>query len=229
MENIKKSKLIKILIVVATVIGVALSFIFAKSDGYKNWHYRLLYFTLQSNLWIGITAFLYLLPAFNRNEKLKAGLYVCKYIFTVSITVTGIVFCGLLAPFAHKDGYNAFNASSVLLHAVVPILAIIDYFVDVYMVELERKHLFYSILPPLIYFVIASVFSTTAVKALASYVEDELAKAGLEPLHRDVDAKWIALDYGSVIMHVFYKELRDFYQIERLWADGENIKKMIED
>ena len=79
------------------------------------------------------------------------------------------------------------------------------------------------------YFVIASVFSTTAVKALASYVEDELAKAGLEPLHRDIDAKWIALDYGSVIVHVFYKELRDFYQIERLWADGENIKKMIED
>ncbi len=79
------------------------------------------------------------------------------------------------------------------------------------------------------YFVIASVFSTTAVKALADYVEDELSKTGLEPLHRDADAKWIALDYGSVIVHVFYKELRDFYQIERLWADGENIKKFIED
>lgn len=75
------------------------------------------------------------------------------------------------------------------------------------------------------YFVIATAFSTTAVKALADYVEDELSKTGLEPLHRDVDSKWIALDYGSVIVHVFYKELREFYQIERLWADGDNIKR----
>ena len=78
------------------------------------------------------------------------------------------------------------------------------------------------------YFVIASAFSSTAVKALADYVEDELSKHGLEPIHRDVDGKWIALDYGSVIMHVFYKELRDFYDIERLWAEGDNIKRFIE-
>ncbi len=75
------------------------------------------------------------------------------------------------------------------------------------------------------YFVIASAFSSTAVKALADFVEDELSKQGLEPIHRDVDPKWIALDYGSVILHVFYKELRDFYDIERLWAEGDNIKR----
>ena len=63
------------------------------------------------------------------------------------------------------------------------------------------------------YFVIASAYSTTAVKALSNYVE-------VEPIHRDVDAKWVALDYGFVIVHVFYKELRDFYRIERLWEDG---------
>lgn len=78
------------------------------------------------------------------------------------------------------------------------------------------------------YFVIASAYSSTAVKALADYVEDELSKRGLEPIHRDVDAKWIALDYGSVILHVFYKELREFYDIERLWAEGDNIKRFIE-
>ena len=76
------------------------------------------------------------------------------------------------------------------------------------------------------YFVIASAFSSTAVKALADNVEDELSKAGLEPLHRDADGKWVALDYGSVILHVFYKELREFYDIERLWTDGSNIRKI---
>lgn len=70
------------------------------------------------------------------------------------------------------------------------------------------------------YFVIASAYSTTAVKALSNYVEDELAKCGVEPIHRDIDQKWVALDYGYVIVHVFYKELRDFYRIERLWEDG---------
>lgn len=70
------------------------------------------------------------------------------------------------------------------------------------------------------YFVIASAYSTTAVKALSNYVEDELSKCGVEPIHRDVDQKWVALDYGYVIVHIFYKELRDFYRIERLWEDG---------
>ena len=59
-------------------------------------------------------------------------------------------------------------------------------------------------------------------------MEEELSKKGIEPLHRDVDQKWIALDYGSVIVHVFYKELREFYDIERLWAEGDNIKKFID-
>lgn len=73
------------------------------------------------------------------------------------------------------------------------------------------------------YFVIASAYSSTAVKALADAVEEELDKVGVRPLHRDADQKWIALDYGSVIVHVFYKELRDFYNLERLWADGDNV------
>ncbi len=76
------------------------------------------------------------------------------------------------------------------------------------------------------YFVIASAFSTTAVKALADNVEEELSKFGLEPLHRDVDGKWVALDYASVIVHVFYKELREFYDIERLWTDGSNVRRL---
>lgn len=79
------------------------------------------------------------------------------------------------------------------------------------------------------YFVIASAYSSTAVKALADAVEEELDKVGVHPLHRDADQKWIALDYGSVIVHVFYKELRDFYNLERLWADGDNVTVMGEE
>lgn len=76
------------------------------------------------------------------------------------------------------------------------------------------------------YFVICSATSTTQVRALAEYVDDEMGKVGYNITHRDIDTKWSALDYGDVIVHVFYEELRDYYQIERLWDDGKNVKYM---
>ena len=159
----KVSYSLKILIVLSTIIGVALSFIFAKQDGYTSWQFRLLYFTLQSNLWIAIVCCLYLLlPFYKASENFVKSLYVCNFVFTVSITVTGVVFCALLAPFAYKDGYNAWSVWSILLHAVVPALAICDFFVQPTQ-KLSPKHVFSSILPPLIYFLIASVFCLARV------------------------------------------------------------------
>ncbi|MCH5155694.1 MAG: ribosome silencing factor [Clostridiales bacterium] len=76
------------------------------------------------------------------------------------------------------------------------------------------------------YFVIASASSTTAVKALMGYVEDKLTKQfGINPNKRDINAEWIALDYGGVIIHIFTDKTREFYNIERLWADGKNIER----
>lgn len=76
------------------------------------------------------------------------------------------------------------------------------------------------------YFVVASVSSSTAVKALGGYVEDRLTKTyGLDPTRRDADKEWLALDYGGVIVHIFTQKTRDFYNIERLWADGTNVKR----
>lgn len=76
------------------------------------------------------------------------------------------------------------------------------------------------------YFVIASVTSSTAVKALTEIVDEKLSKDFLiEPLRRDIDAKWAAIDYGSVILHVFYEETRVLYALEKLWDTGDNIVK----
>lgn len=76
------------------------------------------------------------------------------------------------------------------------------------------------------YFVIASASSTTAVKALMGYVEDRLTKLfGIDPNKRDINSEWIALDYGGVIIHIFTDKTREFYNIERLWSDGKNIKR----
>ncbi len=75
------------------------------------------------------------------------------------------------------------------------------------------------------YFVIANGTSNTQTKALADEVEFRLKQSGVEPLRMEgyQNASWIAIDYGSVIVHVFYKETRDTYNLERLWKDAEEV------
>lgn len=75
------------------------------------------------------------------------------------------------------------------------------------------------------YFVIVNGNSNTHTRTLADDVEFQLSEAGVEPTRREADTgnTWIILDYSDIIVHVFYKESRNFYQLERLWADGEQI------
>ena len=72
------------------------------------------------------------------------------------------------------------------------------------------------------YFIIASATSTTQVKALADEVEYQLGETGVKPksIEGYQSQTWIVLDYYDIIVHVFLEETRDFYQLERLWADG---------
>lgn len=73
------------------------------------------------------------------------------------------------------------------------------------------------------YFVIASGTSNTHVKSLAEEVEFQTEQQGTAVLRSEgYDTKsWILLDYGTVIVHVFYPEARDFYDLDHLWADAE--------
>ena len=75
------------------------------------------------------------------------------------------------------------------------------------------------------YFVIATGNSTTHVKSLGGEVEYKLSLCGIDPLHyegRDSDG-WAVIDYGHVMVHIFSRELRDFYQLEKLYGDAEEI------
>ncbi len=71
------------------------------------------------------------------------------------------------------------------------------------------------------YFVIATGTSSTHVRALADDVEYELQQIGIEDGHIEGRATgWVLLDYGSVLVHVFDKESREYYNLERLWLDA---------
>lgn len=74
------------------------------------------------------------------------------------------------------------------------------------------------------YFVIATGMSSTQVKALADEVDFKLSQLGVEPLHVEGKSSgWILIDYGSVIIHVFYKNDREFYALDHLWQDAEQV------
>lgn len=77
------------------------------------------------------------------------------------------------------------------------------------------------------YFVIANGTNASQVDAMVSAVSEELGRAGYEPKRVEgVKASgWILMDYGDVVVHIFNKEDRLFYDLERIWRDGKTIEK----
>ena len=75
------------------------------------------------------------------------------------------------------------------------------------------------------YFIICTASSTTHMKTLSDEVEKALKKVGEAPLriegHRN--GGWVLLDFACVIVHLFLKDAREFYTLERLWSDAEDI------
>lgn len=75
------------------------------------------------------------------------------------------------------------------------------------------------------YFIIANGTNESQVRALVDNVEEELAKAGYEVKQREGCGlgSWVLLDFGDIIVHVFDRENRVFYDLERIWSDGKQV------
>ena len=75
------------------------------------------------------------------------------------------------------------------------------------------------------YFLICTGTSNTHVKTLCDYAEYTLEQMGEKLLGREGHRgnAWELLDYGSLVVHVFTQEAREFYSLERLWADAEQV------
>lgn len=159
----KISIILKVLALTSATLGTVLALVFAERDGYSHPATRLLYFTNLSNIWIALSiGSLLILPLIlplikeeKNRSRLENTLHVLRYIFTVSIAITGIVYCALLAPFAR--GYNPWTLSGILSHVCSPVFAVADFLTDTYAVKLKRKELLYTAIPPLCYLIFASV------------------------------------------------------------------------
>ena len=75
------------------------------------------------------------------------------------------------------------------------------------------------------YFLICTGTSNTHVKTLCDYAEFTLENLGETMLSREGHRgnSWELLDYGTIVVHVFTEEAREFYSLERIWADAETI------
>ena len=79
-----------------------------------------------------------------------------------------------------------------------------------------------EITPMADYFFITSGSNANQIKAIAVSVEDELAKYKITLRHCEGmnSANWVLLDFGDIVIHIFDKENREFYDLERVWADA---------
>lgn len=75
------------------------------------------------------------------------------------------------------------------------------------------------------FFIVASGTSDTAVRSIGQHVAEEMKKEGSPAYHVEglEKGRWVLLDFVDFVVHIFHPTLRNFYQLERLWADAEQI------
>ena len=75
------------------------------------------------------------------------------------------------------------------------------------------------------YFIICTANSTSHVRTLYDEVDKRLSMEGMPPIRREGNrsSSWLLLDFGSLIVHIFMKDTREFYNLERLWSDAVSV------
>ena len=146
------SLILKCIVAVSAVVGITMSAM-AGSNGFMAGHTVFMFFTVQSNI---LVALISLAGACFLLTKKDPGMkwYVLKYVGTVAITLTGVVFCFVLAP---TLGKLAWNFQNILTHVVVPLAAIADFFVSAPENGIDKKYVPLVMVPPLLYAVYAGI------------------------------------------------------------------------
>ena len=149
------SLILELLTAVCMVVGITLTS--QMGGGFMAGGTAFLYFTVQSNLWIGAVCALFFAlntaALFKPSFAIPRALHLVKFVFTVSITLTGIVFCCVLAPTMPGSFRSAAN---VLTHVVVPAAAIADLFVGT-PVSLRYRHFAWALIPPIYYLFFSAI------------------------------------------------------------------------
>jgi hypothetical protein len=151
----KKENLIsaisKLLLIVGVIIGVWASLL---QEGFFN-PKHFLYYTIQSNIEIGIISLISLFFLLRKNGQIPQVVYALKFIFTVAITLTGLVFNFILYPqaLAYNFDLEPFAIYNFFTHIFVPIFSLVDFFAFDYKLKITKKTFLLGLITPLIYFI----------------------------------------------------------------------------
>lgn len=159
MKDLRKNAICSIvtkcLLICSVLSGLLLCF--SDASGFMGGTMLLLYFTNQSNIWIGAVALALLIVQL---VSLKKGKYVMdkklaliQQIFTVSITLTGVIYCFVLVPafLAAGGDFNPFSLTQMLLHVFSPLLAIADFVFFMRGVSFKKSECLLATIPPFYY------------------------------------------------------------------------------
>jgi hypothetical protein len=146
------SLILKIIVFVSAAIGIPMSAL-ADTRGFMAGKTVFMFFTVQSNILMAIVCLIGAIMLI-KGTKIDQRWYVFKYVSTVAITLTGVVFCFVLAP---TLGPLAWNVQNILTHVAVPLAAIADFFVSAHENGIDKKYVPLVMVPPLLYAVYAGI------------------------------------------------------------------------
>lgn len=146
------SLLLKTIVFISAVVGTFLSY-YAGRDSFMGGRHVFMFFTIQSNIAMAIISaigFCFLA----QNRPVSKLWYGIKFVGTVSITLTGVVFCFVLAP---TLGADAWNVQNTLTHVIVPVVSVVDFFVTSPVAKLKKTSVLYVMIPPILYAIYAAI------------------------------------------------------------------------
>ncbi len=146
------SYILKCIVVVSAVAGVLLSY-YAGRYSFMGGSRVFMFFTIQSNIAIAVICLIGGIMMM-KDRAVKDYWYVIKFVGTVAITLTGVVFCFVLAP---TMGSHAWRPHNVLTHVIVPLAAVFDFFVTGRYGKIKKKYVLFVTLPPLAYVIYAGI------------------------------------------------------------------------
>jgi len=146
------SLVLKSVVIVSAVLGTILSAI-AGREAFMGGGSVFMYFTIQSNLALAVISAVGF-RMLTREKPLPDRWYTVKFVGAVSITLTGMVFCFVLAP---TMGGAAWTPANILTHVVVPICSVADFFVTGVYGEIAKSRIPWVTVPPLVYAAYAGI------------------------------------------------------------------------
>ena len=151
-KNRTVSLILKCIVILSAVIGTLMSAA-AGSRSFMGGRTVFMYFTIQSNIAIAVICAVGGVLMLCRRQIGKAW-FVIKFVGTVAITLTGVVFCAVLAP---TMGKAAWNIQNILTHVIVPVFSVVDFFLTGVYGSIRKRSVVFVTLPPLAYVIYAGI------------------------------------------------------------------------